>query len=121
MPPGVKAAAGTVGMVSTRSWRRRTASVASNTASCSHTTASFLVRCNAGAPPFQERRNGFRPSSGFAGLVRGERLLHIHDMAQFAAQKPDEPVYRELLDYGGIQTQLAVPLRKEFHRSSAAM
>ena len=54
-------------------------------------------------------------------MVRGERLLHIHDMAQFAAQKPDEPVYRELLDYGGIQTQLAVPLRKEFHRSSAAM
>src|SRR5262249_43003690 len=66
-----------------------------------------------GAPPFQERRNGFRPSSGFAGLVRGERLLHIHDMAQFAAQNPDEPVYRELLDYGGIQTQLAVPLRKD--------
>jgi GAF domain-containing protein len=30
-----------------------------------------------GAPPSLERRNGFRPSSGFQGLLRGERLLHI--------------------------------------------
>ena len=65
-----------------------------------------------GAPPgFRERRGGFRPSSGFTGLVRGERLLHIQDMAQFAEQRPDEPIYRQLLENGGIRTQLAVPLR----------
>ena len=66
-----------------------------------------------GAPPTWKRRNGFRPSSGFASLVRGERLLHIRDMAQFAEQRPDEPIYRELLENGGIRTQLAVPLRKD--------
>src|SRR5262249_39392889 len=51
--------------------------------------------------------------SGFRGLLRGERLLHIHDMAEFAAQRPDEPVYRDLFENGGIRTQLAVPLRKD--------
>jgi GAF domain-containing protein len=66
-----------------------------------------------GAPPSLERRNGFRPSSGFRGLLRGERLLHIHDMAEVAAQRPDEPVYRDLFESGGIRTQLAVPLRKD--------
>ena len=67
-----------------------------------------------GAPPgFRERRGGFRPSSGFTGLVRGERLLHIQDMAQFAEQRPDEPIYRQLLENGGSRTQLAVPLRKD--------
>jgi adenylate cyclase len=67
-----------------------------------------------GAPPSRERRNGgFRPSSGFRGLVRGERLLHIHDMAEIAAQRPDEPIYRDLFESGGIRTQLAVPLRKD--------
>jgi class 3 adenylate cyclase/putative methionine-R-sulfoxide reductase with GAF domain len=67
-----------------------------------------------GTPPtFTERREGIRPSSGFRGLVRGERLLHIHDMAKFAAQRPDEPVYRELFENGGIRTQLAVPLRND--------
>jgi len=65
-----------------------------------------------GAPPSLERRNGFRPSSGFRGLLRGERLLHIHDMAEVAAQRPDEPVYRDLFESFGIRTQLAVPLRK---------
>src|SRR6516164_3274214 len=34
-----------------------------------------------GAPPaFAEMREGIRPGFGFTGLVRGERLLHIHDM-----------------------------------------
>jgi GAF domain-containing protein/DNA-binding response OmpR family regulator len=67
-----------------------------------------------GAPPtFPERRDGIRPGSGFTGLVRGERLLHIHDMAQVAAQRPDEPIFRELFENGGIRTQLAVPLRKD--------
>ena len=66
-----------------------------------------------GAPPSLEVRNGFRPSSGFRALLRGERLLHIHDMAEFAAQRPEEPVYRDLFESGGIRTQLAVPLRKD--------
>jgi len=66
-----------------------------------------------GAPPNLEMRNGFRPSSGFRGLLRGERLLHIHDMAEFAAKRPEEPVYRDLFESGGIRTQLAVPLRKD--------
>ena len=63
-----------------------------------------------GAPPSLERRDGFRPSSGFQGLLRGERLLHIHDMAEFVAH---EPVYRDLFESGGIRTQLAVPLSKD--------
>jgi adenylate cyclase len=67
-----------------------------------------------GAPPSLDVRNGFRPrGSGFRGLLRGERLLHIHNMAEFAAQRPEEPVYRDLLESGGILTQLAVPLRKD--------
>src|SRR6516225_4339394 len=66
-----------------------------------------------GAPPSLERRNGFRPSSGFRGLLGGERLLHIHDMAEVAAQRPDEPVYRDLFERFGVRTQLAVPLRKD--------
>src|SRR6516162_5516051 len=66
-----------------------------------------------GAPPSLERRNGFHPSSGFRGLLGGERLLHIHDMAEVAVQRPDEPVYRDLFESGGIRTQLAVPLRKD--------
>ena len=45
--------------------------------------------------------------------MRGERLLHIQDMAEFAERRPDEPIYRELLENGGIRTQLAVPLRKD--------
>jgi transcriptional regulator with GAF, ATPase, and Fis domain len=66
-----------------------------------------------GAPPSLERRNSFRPGSGFRGLLSGERLLHIHDMAELAAQRPDEPVYRDLFESGGIRTQLAVPLRND--------
>jgi GAF domain-containing protein len=66
-----------------------------------------------GAPPgFPERREGLRPGFGFTGLVRGERFLHIHDMAEVAAQRPDDPVPRRLVE-NGIRTQLAVPLRKD--------
>src|SRR5215813_6847264 len=66
-----------------------------------------------GAPPtFPERPEGIRPGFGFTGLVRGERFLHIHDMAEVAAQRPNDPVPRKLVE-NGIRTQLAVPLRKE--------
>jgi GAF domain-containing protein len=34
-------------------------------------------------------------------------------MAEVAAQRLDEPVYRDLFESGGIRTQLAVPLRKD--------
>ena len=46
-------------------------------------------------------------------MLGGERLLHIHDMAEVAAQRPDEPVYRDLFERFGVRTQLAVPLRKD--------
>jgi GAF domain-containing protein len=66
-----------------------------------------------GAPPtFPERREGIRPGFGFTGLVRGERLLHIQDMVEVVAQRPDDPVPRALVE-NGIRTQLAVPLRKD--------
>jgi adenylate cyclase len=66
-----------------------------------------------GAPPsFTQRREGFRPGFGFTGLVRGERFLHIHDMAEVAMERPDDPVPRMLVE-NGIRTQLAVPLRND--------
>jgi hypothetical protein len=66
-----------------------------------------------GAPPayMETAREGIRPGFGFGSLVRGERLLHIHDMAEVAAQRPDDPVPRALVE-NGIRTQLAMPLRK---------
>jgi GAF domain-containing protein/ActR/RegA family two-component response regulator/HPt (histidine-containing phosphotransfer) domain-containing protein len=57
--------------------------------------------------------DGFRPGFGFAGLVNGGRLLHTHDMAEVAKQRPDDAVPRALVEHGGIRTQLAVPLRKD--------
>src|SRR5262249_7138264 len=66
-----------------------------------------------GAPPaFPERQEGIRPGFGFTRLVHGERFLHIHDMVEDAAQRPDDPVPRRLVERG-IRTQLAVPLRKD--------
>jgi GAF domain-containing protein len=58
-------------------------------------------------------RRGLRPGFGFTKLIRGERLLHIHDMAKLAAEMPDDPVPRALFEISGIRTQLAVPLRRE--------
>jgi signal transduction histidine kinase/HPt (histidine-containing phosphotransfer) domain-containing protein/ActR/RegA family two-component response regulator/prephenate dehydratase len=58
-------------------------------------------------------QKGIRPGFGFGPLVRGERLLHVHDMAEVAAQRPDDPVPRALVENSGIRTQLAVPLRKD--------
>jgi GAF domain-containing protein len=58
-------------------------------------------------------RRGIRPGFGFGKLVRGERLLHIHDMTQVAADLPDDPVPRALFEISGIRTQLAVPLRRD--------
>ena len=46
-------------------------------------------------------------------LLRGERLVHIHDMAELARQNPDNKVWQALVGIGGIRTQLMVPLRKD--------
>jgi hypothetical protein len=68
---------------------------------------------------------GFSPGFGFGSLVRGERLLHIHDMAEVAAQRPDDPLPRALVENSGIRKQLALPLRKDGRlldsRASAAL
>src|SRR6516165_6521029 len=57
-------------------------------------------------------QEGLRPGSGFTELVRGERFLHIHDMVEFAVQRPNEPTPRRLVE-NGIRTSLSVPLRKD--------
>src|SRR5215470_9578672 len=55
----------------------------------------FWTSATHGAPPgFPERQEGIRPGFGFTRLVRGERFLHIHDMVEDAAQRPDDPVPR---------------------------
>jgi class 3 adenylate cyclase len=58
-------------------------------------------------------RRGLQPGLGFTKLIRGERLLHIHDMAKLAAEMPDWPVPRALFEISDIRTQLAVPLRRD--------
>jgi GAF domain-containing protein len=57
---------------------------------------------------------GIRPGAhnSFGELLHGERLVHIHDMAELAERSPDDPVCRTLVEVGGIRTQLMVPLRK---------
>jgi hypothetical protein len=42
----------------------------------------------------------------------GSDFYTIHDMAEVAAQRPDDPVPRALVE-NGIRTQLAMPLRKD--------
>jgi signal transduction histidine kinase len=56
-------------------------------------------------------RRGIRPGFGFKRLLAGERLLHIHDMAELAAAMPEDPVPRALHEISAVRTQLAVPLR----------
>ena len=55
-----------------------------------------------------------RPS--FGRMVRGEHLIHIHDMVEFAAQLSDDKTRRRLttmVETEGIRTQLIVALRKD--------
>jgi GAF domain-containing protein len=61
----------------------------------------------------QTMREGIRPGFAFGRLLRGERFIHIHDMAEVAAEMPDDPLPRALFEVSGIRTQLAVPLRKD--------
>jgi signal transduction histidine kinase len=46
-------------------------------------------------------------------MAEGAPLSHIHDLAEVAAQYPDNPLPRAAVDLGGIRTLLVVPLRKD--------
>jgi len=64
------------------------------------------------------RLEGIDPNvaPSFGRIVRGERLDHIHDMVEFAAQLSDEATRRRLsalVETEGIRTQLIVALRKD--------
>ena len=53
------------------------------------------------------------PHNSFGELLQGAPLIHIHDMAEWAARSPDDPLRGDLVKVGGIRTQLIVPLRKD--------
>ena len=67
-------------------------------------------------PPFKEAiGHGIRPQPGdpFEQMVEGAPLSHIRDLAEVAAQYPDNPLPRAAVDLGGIRSFLVVPLRKD--------
>ena len=54
-----------------------------------------------------------QPGDPFGLMAEGAPLSHIHDLAEVAAQYPDNPLPRAAVDLGGIRTLLVVPLRKD--------
>jgi len=79
----------------------------------------FRAAATRGHPkPFVDvLRLGFpiNPGSPLEHLARGERFLHIADLAAWAAENPDERARtaRGAVELGGTRTFLAVPLRKD--------
>jgi GAF domain-containing protein/nitrogen-specific signal transduction histidine kinase len=69
------------------------------------------------APSAEASSAGIDPNvaPSFGRIVRGERLDHIHDMVEFAAQVSDDATRRRLGDLieTGVRTQLVVALRKD--------
>src|SRR6516164_6029006 len=53
------------------------------------------------------------PGNPAARLIGGEPLLHISDLAIFAAQIPDDPIARAAVELGGVRTVLFVPFRQQ--------
>jgi class 3 adenylate cyclase len=53
------------------------------------------------------------PGNPAARLIGGEPLLHISDLAVFAAQIPEDSIARAAVKLGGVRTVLFVPLRKD--------
>jgi GAF domain-containing protein len=55
----------------------------------------------------------FGPDSGPAQVLKGERFLHIVDLASSDAYLAGDPNRKALVDLGGARTALNVPLRKD--------
>jgi GAF domain-containing protein/anti-sigma regulatory factor (Ser/Thr protein kinase) len=53
------------------------------------------------------------PQTGIGRLARGERLVHIEDVAAIEAYESGDPLHRASVDLGGFRTVLVVPLRKD--------
>jgi len=60
-------------------------------------------------------RQGFEPdpNSPIGRLVRGEALIHLADLAEYAPTVPQDPVPQTAVEVGGVRTLLMVPLRKD--------
>jgi class 3 adenylate cyclase len=53
------------------------------------------------------------PDNPFSRLIRGERLVHIPDLAEMTAASPDDPMLRGAVELGGVRTILQMPLRRD--------
>jgi PAS domain S-box-containing protein len=53
------------------------------------------------------------PDNAHGRMLRGERVVHIADVAQDEAYRSGDPIRRKLVELGGGRTLLAVPLWKD--------